>query len=119
MNHNRHNVHPKDILIETFNTGGNWIQNQDGVKVTHLPSGEVFTSQESRSQMLNRNHCLNQLETFLDTWEKPKEIKKPRYLIPAVTRKDAIDIARTYGLGPTDFIHVHDKMHLTPEGLPK
>ena len=56
----KYNIHPKDLRFDTIDVGGNWHSRPVGVRVTHIPSGKCFESVESRSQHLNRNHCLNQ-----------------------------------------------------------
>ena len=113
---NRHNIHPKDLRFEIIDVGGNWRSRPFGARVTHIPSGKCFESVESRSHHLNRNHCLNQLEAFLDTWDPMKK----KYIIKAIDYREAVEIAKSHGLGPTDIVHVGiatDCDHIT--GLPK
>ena len=111
-----HDIHPKDLRIDNINVGGNWHSRPVGVRVTHIPSGKYFESVELRSQHLNRSHCFKQLETFLETWDPTRK----KYIIRAMDYSEAVEIAKSHGLAPTDMVHVGTKTVCDPiTGLPK
>lgn len=113
---NIHDVKPEDLRFDTFSTGANWFKINYGVRVTHKPSGKVFESFALRSQMLNRNHCLNQLEKFLETWNPMKK----KYIIKAMEYRQAKEIARSHGLGQHDFMYCGPSTECDPlYGLPR
>lgn len=80
----------KDLLeecrVETFRSSGKGGQHvnvtDSAVRLTHLPSGIVITSQKERSQYLNRQECLEKLRKKVKklNYRKPKRIltKKPK-----------------------------------------
>lgn len=103
------NLRASDLHFAYFNIGNGFFKNENGVRITHKPSGQVFESSESQRKMLNRNYCLNMLQEFLKTW-KPKV----KYIIQAYQANIAREIARSFSLGPQDYIYVG---HNTPCGL--
>ena len=113
-------IKPEDISVETFNIGGARFPNMAGVRITHHPSGEQFASSISRSQYTNRNNCINQLKAYLESWDLNPVEKKIKYIIKAAHYHDAMEIAKSHGLGPSDVVPVSFKEDCdSVTGLPR
>ena len=73
-------IRPQDIKIEFFRSSGPGGQNvnkvETAVRIYHLESGLIVTSQESRSQQKNRESALALLRTKLLDEQSQKEAKK-------------------------------------------
>ena len=75
-----------ECRVETFRSsgvGGQHVNVTDSaVRLTHLPSGVVVTSQKGRSQHMNKQDCLDKLRIAVEklNYRKPKRIptKTPR-----------------------------------------
>jgi arginyl-tRNA synthetase len=55
-------VDPKDLLVDTYRSGKG---EETAVRVTHVPTGIVVSSEEEPSQLRNRNHALSLLRSKL------------------------------------------------------
>jgi protein subunit release factor A len=55
-------IDEKDLKIESYSSGMGALSN---VRVTHIPSGMVEVSDESRSQVANKWACIDRLEERL------------------------------------------------------
>lgn len=73
-------IRPQDIKIEFFRSSGPGGQNvnkvETAVRIYHLPTGLIVTSQESRSQQKNRESAMTLLRTKLLDAQLQKEAKK-------------------------------------------
>lgn len=104
-------VRPSDIKMEFFRSSGPGGQNvnkvETAVRIHHLPSGVVVTSQGSRSQQKNREHALLLLRSRLAAAQRSAEEGKlaaeRRGQIGSAERAEKI---RTYNF-PQDRITDH------------
>lgn len=69
-----------ECRVDTFRSSGKGGQHvnvtESAVRLTHLPSGLVVTSQKERSQYLNKRNCLIKLRLAVKklNYKKPKRI---------------------------------------------
>ncbi|KKU05531.1 MAG: Peptide chain release factor 1 [Parcubacteria group bacterium GW2011_GWA2_45_30] len=104
-------IKPQDIRVEFFRSSGPGGQNvnkvETAVRMTHIPTGLVIASQESRSQQKNREHALDILRAKLFEVKREAEAKKI-----GATRREQIGTAdrsekiRTYNF-PQDRVTDH------------
>ncbi|OHA13469.1 MAG: hypothetical protein A3J10_03355 [Candidatus Sungbacteria bacterium RIFCSPLOWO2_02_FULL_54_10] len=73
-------VRPQDIKIEFFRSSGPGGQNvnkvETAVRIHHLPTGLIVTSQESRSQQKNREQAMTHLRSKLLVAQQEADDKK-------------------------------------------
>ncbi len=75
-------IDPKDLKVDTFRSGGAGGQNvnkvSSGVRITHLPTGIVVSCTVERSQLFNKETCMQMLKAKLmqkKIEEREKELR--------------------------------------------
>ena len=73
-------IDPSDLRVDTFRSSGAGGQHinktESAVRITHLPTGLVASSQAERSQLENRVTAMNMLKSKLYELEEEKKAKK-------------------------------------------
>jgi peptide chain release factor 1 len=104
-------INPSEIKIDTYKASGHGGQNVNkrmtAIRITHLPTGIVVTSQNERSLQQNKENALSMLEAKLweikERTEEEKIINQRREQIKGAKRSEKI---RTYNF-PQDRITDH------------
>lgn len=88
--HMQQNLRPEDIRVDII-FRRHWNLRPNGVKITHLPSGQAFVSEDQRSEPANRAKCHDMLREFLRTWE-PITIEEEFDALPEETKQKFYDL---------------------------
>jgi len=78
-------INESDLRVDTFRSGGAGGQNvnkvSSAVRITHLPTGIVVSSQVERSQLMNKETCMKMLKGILYQREVEKKQKELNAII--------------------------------------
>ena len=94
-------INDKDLKIDIYRSsgpGGQGVNTTDSaVRITHLPTGIVVTCQNERSQIQNKEHCLEVLKSKLYALELEKKNK-------AITDMKKGRLANAFGSGKRSYV---------------
>jgi peptide chain release factor 2 len=97
-------INPDDLRIDTYRStgaGGQHVNKTDSaVRITHLPTGIVVTSQNERSQMKNRDSAMKVLKARLHQRQLEEQAKRREELRGQVLPAEFGSQIRNYVLQP-------------------
>jgi len=88
--HMQQDLRPEDLRVDVI-FSRHWNLRPNGIKITHLPSGQAFVSDDQRSEAANRAKCHDMLREFLKTW-KPITIEEEFDALPEDTKQKFYDL---------------------------
>lgn len=104
-------INPSDLKIDTFlssGAGGQNVQkNQTAIRLTHIPSGLVATSQNERSQTQNRENAMKVLKARLLDIQREEKEKELAQLRGEYQKAEWGSQIRSYVLHPYQLVKDH------------
>ena len=103
-------INPNDLRIDTYRSsgaGGQYVNTTDSaVRITHLPTGIVVSSQNERSQIQNRAQCMKMLEAKLYALKASENKDRLKEIVSVKDNAFGSQI-RTYTLQPYMLVKDH------------
>ena len=110
-------IDPKDLKVDTFLSGGAGGQsvqkNQTAIRLTHLPTGLVASSQNERSQTQNRENAMKVLRARLAEVRRQEAEKELAVLRGEYQKAEWGSQIRSYVLHPYQMVKDHRTEHET------
>lgn len=104
-------IKDEDLRIDTYRSGGAGGQNvnkvETAVRITHLPTGIVVSSQAERSQNMNKQLCMRMLQNELYALELTKQKEKISEIVGKQKNIEWGNQIRSYVLFPYTLIKDH------------
>lgn len=101
-------IDPADLRVDTFRAGGAGGQHvnktESAVRITHLPTNIVVSCQTERSQIQNRERCMNMLAAKLLEKQQEEERAQKKELKGATKSADFGQQIRSYVLHPYQMV---------------
>ncbi|MBR4789983.1 MAG: peptide chain release factor 2 [Treponema sp.] len=108
-------IKPEDLRVDTYRAGGKGGQHvnktDSAVRFTHIPTGIVVACQSERSQIMNRQSCMNMLKARLyEYYREQKEKENSKF---AAEKKDISfgSQIRSYVFCPYTMVKDHRTKH--------
>jgi peptide chain release factor 2 len=110
-------IDPSDLRVDTFlssGAGGQSVQkNQTAIRITHIPSGLVVSSQNERSQTQNRENAMKVLRARLLDIQREEADKELAELRGSYQKAEWGSQIRSYVLHPYQMVKDHRTEHET------